>query len=514
MQRSLAFATLTILALGCGGPAGLGDETETETDADADAETDADAASGTRGPENSSSDASGSANAGDDGDGSSSGEPSPCDDCDAKAWSAPLGISEPSNFIRQPRIDVADGGDAVAVWYRGERVVSNRYDHDDSAWLDAEELVHEAPPNIALWDLGPQLDVAMDVAGNAVAVWNGVLVDAKRGDIYAARFDAATGSWLGAQVVEHDDAGSALEPRIAMHALGDAVVVWQQYGPVRRSIRRNRYDAASGTWTGDEPVEPADPALPWDSGSPRVAMNSHGDAVVAWPGPNAGEGGINTPAVRQYFANSNLWTPIEYPQPLGGSNTRVAVDAAGDVTVVWTRTTSFATHVLATRFDADAGTWSSAEELRSTVGIVDLCTDLAVDDAGNVVALWRDQDHDTKGTPFDVRTARFGARSGTWSPARQLEVAEGSVLEAAVHVAGNGDGVALWITSTPDAYALKTSRLIVEAGDWGSTTGLVEDEERTLTELDVRTDGDGGAIAIWLQRPEGEEPVVTVSHYD
>lgn len=450
----------------------------------------------------------------DAGEASTSGGPDDCDDCD-NAWTPPRPISERSNFISQPRLAVGDNGNAIAIWLRGDSVRSNRYHANVGAWEASPTLVHEAPANIALWDLGPQLDVAIDAAGDAIAVWNGVLTDAKRGDLYAARFDAAGGVWLGAQLIEHDDTGSISNARLVMHPLGDAIVVWHQYGTVRRRVRQNRFDASSGTWLGEEPLEPADPALPWDSNAPRIAINTQGNAAVAWPGPNDGAGGTRTPTVRQFFASSDLWTPAERPQPAGGAGARVALDEMGNVMVAWTFTSNFGgTRLYVARFDVERGGWSEGEQLRSTGGAIALSDVFAVDAAGNALLVWRDQDSDVEDTPFDVRATRFNADASTWGPVRLLETHDDSILDAAVALSPGGGGVALWVRSGAESRDLVALRFLADLEDWGSAEALLHDETRTLEELDVRIDGTGSATAIWLQREEDEDTAVMVSHFD
>lgn len=341
------------------------------------------------------------------------------------------------------------------------------------------------------------------------------MTDAKRGDLYAARFDAAGGVWLGAQLIEHDDSGSISNARVAMHPLGDAIVVWQQHGTVRRRVRHNRFDAGSGTWLGEEPLEPADPALPWDSDAPRVAINTQGNAAVVWPGPNDGPGGTRTPIVRQFFAASALWTPAERPQPAGGAGTRVGLDALGNVIVAWTFTSNFGgTRRHVARFDVDHGSWSVGEQLRSTSGTIALSDVLAVDAAGNALLVWRDQNSDVEDTPFDVRATRFDFDAAAWGPVRLLETHDDNILDTAVALSPDGGGVALWVRSSVESRDLVALRFLADIEDWGSAESLVHDETRTLEELDVRIDGAGRATAIWLQREEDEDTAVMVSHFD
>jgi hypothetical protein len=124
--------------------------------------------------------------------------------------------------------------------------------------------------------------VALDAAGNAIAVWEAPS-DALRGyySIRAARYEKGVG-WGGPHIVSAPDdvGGNALNPSLAMDAAGNAVVTWPapKFPVPVASIWANRYVAGIG-WSCPEVIETDDLQT---ADRPTVAMNAAGRTVVVW----------------------------------------------------------------------------------------------------------------------------------------------------------------------------------------------------------------------------------------
>src|SRR5256885_16338309 len=56
----------------------------------------------------------------------------------------------------------------------------------------------------------------------------------------------AQGQWVGAALIETDNAGNAVGPQIGMDAAGNAIAVWLQYDGVRYNIWAKGYTAGRG----------------------------------------------------------------------------------------------------------------------------------------------------------------------------------------------------------------------------------------------------------------------------
>ncbi|MFQ6012673.1 MAG: PKD domain-containing protein [Thermoplasmata archaeon] len=135
---------------------------------------------------------------------------------------------------RDPHVAVAPEGNAIAVWEQddgtGSNIWANRF--VPGAGWDIAELVETEAGNAY------RAHVAVAPEGNAVAVWD--QFDGTRSNIWANLFVPGIG-WGTAELIETDDAGDALGAEVAVDLLGNAVAVWAQFDSTRSNIWANRY---------------------------------------------------------------------------------------------------------------------------------------------------------------------------------------------------------------------------------------------------------------------------------
>jgi hypothetical protein len=102
-------------------------------------------------------------------------------------------------------------------------------------------------------------------------------------NIYASRYDAAAGTWSGAEIIDAVDY-DAYYPHVAVDANGNAFAVWHQKDTVldisdyNTDIYANRYDAGTGAWTGAVIIDAGD----YRAWYPRVAVDANGNAFAVW----------------------------------------------------------------------------------------------------------------------------------------------------------------------------------------------------------------------------------------
>ena len=119
---------------------------------------------------------------------------------------------------------------------------------------------------------GPQL--AVDDSGNVMVVW--YEMESGSYDVWANRFDVSS-SWGVAEKIENTDR-HAMGARIGMDSSGNAIAVWYQYSDTGSDIKSNRYIVGSG-WGTEEVIDSQSQGHAY---SPQIAVNSKGDALVAW----------------------------------------------------------------------------------------------------------------------------------------------------------------------------------------------------------------------------------------
>jgi hypothetical protein len=151
------------------------------------------------------------------------------------AWGTAGLVETDSGDAINPQVAGDAAGNAVAVWrqHDGTRnnIRANRYEAG-TGWGSAV-LIETDDSGLAAY---PQ--VVVDGAGNAVAVWS--QWDGTRYKVWANRYEAGTG-WGSAVLIETDNSGNAGYPQVAVDAAGNAVAVWSQSDGTQTNIWANRF---------------------------------------------------------------------------------------------------------------------------------------------------------------------------------------------------------------------------------------------------------------------------------
>jgi hypothetical protein len=272
-----------------------------------------------------------------------------------------------------PQVAVDPNGDAVVVWHQYDGTRYNLYARRliSGDWA-APELLESAVGTCRY------AQVAVTPNGDAVVVWQ--QTDAGSESIYANRL--TSGAWSGAELLE-PYAGDGYSPEIAVGLNGDALAVWQQFDDGgERSIYANQL--ISGAWAGVEPLET-------EAGSaiqPQVAIDPSGDAVVVWRQSDGSTYNI--------YANrlvSGAWVGrelVETNDPGYAYPAQLAVDASGDAVVVWFHEDALADNIYANRLSA--GVWRNAELLETDDTGDAGWPEIAVDPNGDAVVVWQQFD--------------------------------------------------------------------------------------------------------------------------
>jgi hypothetical protein len=228
-----------------------------------------------------------------------------------------------------PSVALSDAGVLVVVWQSadasGEGVFAQLFDAND----EPSGSEFQANTTSANDQVAPR--VAMDSSGNFVIVWQGK--DVSQDGIFAQRYDA-TGATLGGEFpVNTTTAGAQVAPAIAMDAAGNFAIAWQGIDAAGSGIFAQRYNAAGGTVGGEIPVNTTTVG---NQTVPDIALNSNGQLVVAWQGPDATNQGIfaqiyaanGAPLSRELVANTTTAGNQVAPT--------VGIAADGTFAVAWT----------------------------------------------------------------------------------------------------------------------------------------------------------------------------------
>ncbi len=303
-----------------------------------------------------------------------------------------------------PRIVIDSNGNAMAVWSQFEsnfllNIWANRFDVS-TGWGVAQLIEFD--------DFADAFSpaVAVDPAGNAIAVWS--QSDGTADSIFANRFDVS-GSW-GVPVLIETNNNSAFSPVVAMDAGGNAIAVWIQFDTAADSVFANRFDAGAG-WGVAELIEANNVG---DAFLPQVAMDAAGNATAMWQQFN---GTFSQDEFEDEVENRDLWAnrfvlgsgwttaPIQLSGP-GGSveGADLALNPSGTAMAVWVQhdgtidvSERFHTDLWARRFEPSSG-WDVAGRIEDH-GDRTFGPRVAIDDLGNAIAVWLQDPQSNAGTP-------------------------------------------------------------------------------------------------------------------
>lgn len=285
-----------------------------------------------------------------------------------------------------PHVAVDPYGNAIVAWWRYQNghleVWANRY-IPDTGW--AEPWVVGTAPYASYY--GARIDIAVNAEGDAVIAW-------ATHEVASRTFRTGEGWRLPLAL----DSSSYGDVDVAMDPAGDAIAVWTQVAPPPEgqnssslSIRASRHESGaelSGSSVVDAPL----------AFRPRIGVSDDGSAVAVWV--RAGSDFQGQPAIyANRFVPQLGWgvsAKIGDMDDRVGYGSEVSANAAGNAMVAWVAPAGTRANVWARYFQPTVG-WESA----APVGIETPAIDpdgnpiypfgslaLALDDKGHAVLTW------------------------------------------------------------------------------------------------------------------------------
>ena len=425
-----------------------------------------------------------------------------------RLWAQDLRVNTDAETANQyrPAVAVDGSGHAFVVW-RDERngnpdIYAQRLDAGGNRLLTADVRVNM--DGGTAYQSSPAM--AVDGGGNAVVVWQ----DNRNGnyDIYAQRLDAGGNPLWAADVLVNSDGGTAKQeyPAVAVDGGGQAVVVWEDYrnGDYYRDIYVQRVDVGGNPlWAQDARVNSDGGTA--DQGSPAVAVDGGGNAVVVWQDNRNGNYDIY--AQRLDAGGNRLWAQDLRVESDGGTVPQrypaVAVDGGGQAVVVWADWRNGVRGIYAQRLNAQGNRlWAQDLRVNAEGGMTLPTRDdppvVALDRSGNAVVVWADvrngntdiyaQRVDAGGNRLwaqDVRVNSDGGTAEQWFPA--------------VAVDGGGNAFVVWTDERNGNRDIYAQRL--DAGGnrrWVADVQVSADGGTADQKFPaVAVDGGGHAVVVW-----------------
>jgi hypothetical protein len=249
-------------------------------------------------------------------------------DATGQAEGDALGVAPAPALLRHsPDVGLDAAGNAFVVWalsqVDGDRILLQRLDANDQL-LGVPEQVNQPAP--FLRDI-PRL--AVGTAGNLLVSWNDHRLGGDNVDVWARRYDGASGAWDPEVQINPFDAGVQKGSAPILYPQGDGAVVYNDF--TEQQILVRRLDA-TGAPTGD-PIKIGDLGQV-DLFAPDAEAGPDGTALVVWS-----ENAIST--VHAAFFDRS-WNPlggdflVSSPADDFEWQPAVAAGPTGSFVVTWT----------------------------------------------------------------------------------------------------------------------------------------------------------------------------------
>ncbi len=325
----------------------------------------------------------------------------------------------------------------------------------------------------------PDTQVAIDPAGDAVAVWPLSL----SGD--EAVIQSATrpfgGSW--GIPVDVSGPGYSARPEVAVDADGSEVAVWQHYDG-SHTVVQAALRPEGGAW--QEPVTLS--AGGEEAEDPQLAVDPSGEAIAIWRRNNGSNwivqasvcppGGTFQPEVSLSAAGADAEDPA------------VAIDQHGDMVAVWDRFDG-ANEIVQSSVREAGGAWQTPANL-SASGRNALRPQVAIDSEGEAVALW-----DRYNGSYILVQSVSRPAGGSWQEPRDLSLPGADADAQQIAVDARGDFVAVW----EHPVGVVQSAVRPAGGGWQEPLNIsAPPEDLSETAVQVAVDPKGDAVAVWERR--------------
>jgi hypothetical protein len=347
----------------------------------------------------------------------------------------PAGDTDPGSATPAPQVALADSGEAVAIWEDFSPSPGIRFSIRPPGGTFG--TVGSIGGNLGSLPQNPTL--AGNAAGDVMALWmgNGGPTPA----VHFARKASGGGFAAGSKIGGDPGEGSASDLDIAIDPAGNAIAVWRndEAGPGTREVLRWAYAPAGQPFGTTRTLD--DPGL--NSFSPDVELDAQGRAVLTWLSTSAGNQTVRWSARPAGPDTIPFTAPQAVPgQPGAGgfvTGVQLAVDPAGRAVVTWKAEGSTVGVRYALR--PPAGAFGAATAMSGDPGSADAGRPaVAADGTGRVLAAWSSTD----GSDTRLRYAR-AAPGAPFGPVQSLpDPPEGAGNQVAADLAPGGTGIVLW----------------------------------------------------------------------
>jgi hypothetical protein len=249
-----------------------------------------------------------------------------------------------------------------------------------------------------------------------------------------------TGGAAGAPVVRswHDAVGvagpatsSQANPSVAVDALGNAVVVYQQ----GNQIWSSRYDATSNMWGTPGAIDSRNVA----QYEPKVAVDKNGIYLAVWGLPND----TTNMGIWQSTSSDGIhWSASSAITKTNAFGPALSMNSKGAAIVAWTQAANNLWTAAASIRSASGAAWLTPQVLRPGDDDGDRDPVVAMSETGDAFAGWTQSEGSTAD---EISVWERSYLSGAWQPAALFEtVDDGPSYGIGIAANASGDAIVTW----------------------------------------------------------------------
>lgn len=362
-------------------------------------------------------------------------------------------------------------------------------------------------PNEAGASLFPR--VAMDDNGNGMAIWIKLESPALRYNLWASRYTAGQG-WSTPEIIE-DKLNDAEYATLAIRPNGNVVVVWAQVDTLINSYLWTR-EYVPGTGWGSIRKLPDDNSI-YDISHIAISFSANGTGVLAWEGYSVTSG-------QGIYASLSLAGGWSSPQLISSGlveskKPTVGMDDQGNAIVAWTVTTT----------NGSGGIWSSQLDSASVSNTItwsspvvrsvdrkSLNPKIAMNASGDAIIAWYTSEAEDPAAPFAIKACRY-TPAGGWTMETTVYAELLSMPQLPeVAMDNTGNAIAVWRTFYDATFNTYASRFTPDQG-WSEAEDIDMSSLSALNQK-IAMDDAGNAVAVWSQpQTESGTEFVWSRHY-
>ena len=417
------------------------------------------------------------------------------------SWQPSVVVSNPTianNTLSGPVLDVNSQGNAIAVFvdrysttFPDENAISSSFYTRGSGWSNPQIISSLALNsfNSPLYEFQGDVQVSMNSSNYAVAVWEGTYNDEPfyRGVFATTR--ASNGIWGSVQPLSTPSFSlPAVNINVAVNEIGTAVAAY-------RSLNTSTYKESTlvtilpygGSWSAPLAVSSIEESSGNNINKPWVAINAAGDIVVIWwRAISSNFYGID---VATYNAGTSTWTPPvtldSYFNPGVDQNPRCAINDNGNAVAIWLNSNK----EVRSSFFTPSGGWSASNLLDSNGGNAPT---VILDAMGNATATWP-----SSSVPGIIYSS-YKPFGSAWSLPIEISTGIGNMMlpfESQTPLAVDPDGNVMAVWTDVNLNVVSSYRLFQQP--WQAPEIVFNRSNNIYPSVGLASCG--FAVALWLQ---------------